>query len=127
MVSAGYSGLKLSPGSGFFAGCPEPRTHEYSGSLGRLLGRAAVGAMSERSERMGSSTIEARCVTHISVKIKAFKQIKARTAFPDRYRPASYCLRKKFRIAAATASGACTTMMWPLSMSSISARRNMAA
>ena len=84
MVSAGYSGLEPSPGSGFFAGCPEPRAHEYSRSLGRLLGRAAVSSMNERVERMASSTNEARCVTGISVKIKASKQIKARDAFPDR-------------------------------------------
>ena len=51
----------------------------------------------------------------------------SRTAFPDRCRAADYCLRKKFRIAAATASGACTTMMWPLSMIENSARRSMAA
>jgi hypothetical protein len=83
--------------------------------------------MNERIERMGSSTIEARCVTCISVKIKASKQTKAGNAFPDCYRVADYCLRKKLRIAAATASGACTTMMWPLSMIASSARRNMAA
>jgi hypothetical protein len=84
MVSAGYSGLEPRPGSGLFADSPEPRTHEYSQSLGRLLGRAAVSSMNERCERMASSTNEARCVTRISVKIKASKQIMARNAFPDR-------------------------------------------
>jgi hypothetical protein len=72
MVSAGYSGLKVSPGSGCFVCCREPQTHEYSQSLGRLLGRAAaVSAIVERIERMGSSTNEARCLTRISAKIKA--------------------------------------------------------
>jgi hypothetical protein len=76
MVSAGYAGLEARPGSGFFVCCmvccSEPQAHERSLSLGRLLGRAAaVGAIVERSERMGSSTKEARCLTRISVKIKA--------------------------------------------------------
>jgi hypothetical protein len=102
MVSAGYSGLAPRPGSGFFAGCPEPRTHEYSRSLGRLLGPAAVSSMIERCERMASSTNEARCVTRISVKIKASKQIKAKNAFADLQRGAGCCFRKKFRIACVT-------------------------
>jgi len=71
MVSAGYAGLEVSLDSGFPDCCREPRAHERSRSLGRLLGRAvAVGALYERSERMGSSTKEARCVTRILVKIK---------------------------------------------------------
>jgi hypothetical protein len=38
----------------------EPKTHESSQSLGRLLGRAAVvSAIIERIERIGSSTKEA--------------------------------------------------------------------
>ena len=70
MVSAGYPGLEARPGSGFFARGTEPQTHDCSRSLGRLLGRAAaVSAINERSERMGSSTKEARCVTAILVKI----------------------------------------------------------
>jgi hypothetical protein len=57
MVSAGYAGLEISPVSGFPDCCREPPAHERSRSLGRLLGRAvAVGALYERSERMGSST-----------------------------------------------------------------------
>jgi hypothetical protein len=72
MVSAGYSGLEVSPGSGCFACCTEPQAHEYSRSPGRLLGRAAaVSAINERSERMGSSTKEARCLTEILVGIMA--------------------------------------------------------
>jgi hypothetical protein len=61
MVSAGYSGFEESPGSGLFVSCTEPQTHEYNRSLGRLLGRAAaVSAINERIERMGSSTKEPR-------------------------------------------------------------------
>jgi hypothetical protein len=50
MVSAGYAGLKVSPDSGCFVcctnSCSEPRPHERSRSLGRLLGpAAAVGAI----------------------------------------------------------------------------------
>jgi hypothetical protein len=76
MVSAGYAGLEASPDSGFFVccmnRCAEPQPHERSRSLGRLLGRAAaVGAIYVRSERMGSSTNEARCLARISDKIKA--------------------------------------------------------
>jgi hypothetical protein len=57
MVSAGYSGLEVSPGSGFFVCCMEPKPHESRLSLGRLLGRAAaVSAIIERIERIGSST-----------------------------------------------------------------------
>jgi hypothetical protein len=42
----------------------EPNTHERSRSLGRLLGRAAaVSAIYERIERIGSSTKEA-CLFH---------------------------------------------------------------
>jgi hypothetical protein len=60
MVSAGYSGLKVSPSPGFFVCCMEPKTHQCSRSLGRLLGRAAaVSAIFERIERIGSSTKEA--------------------------------------------------------------------
>ena len=76
MVSAGYSGLEVSPSSGFFVCCMEPKTHERSQSLGRLLGReAAVSAIIERIERMGSSTKEARCLVRVSVRImtKAFE------------------------------------------------------
>ena len=80
MVSAGYSGLKVSPASGFFVCCIEPQTHEYSRSLGRLLGRAAaVSAIYERIERMGSSTKEARCLTRILVKVKATDKLKSTT------------------------------------------------
>jgi hypothetical protein len=72
MVSAGYSGLKVSPSSGFFVCCTQPHTHEYSQSLGRLLGRAAaVSAIYERIERMSSSTKVPRRLTRISVEIKA--------------------------------------------------------
>jgi len=64
MVSAGYSGLKVSPSSGLFVCCMEPKTHEYSRSLGRLLGRtAAVSALIGRIERIGSSTKNA-CLFH---------------------------------------------------------------
>jgi hypothetical protein len=85
MVSAGYAGLKVSPGSDFFACwmncCWEPQSHERSRSLGRLLGRAAaVGALYGRIKRMGSSTKEARCLTRISVKIKANDKLKSTTA-----------------------------------------------
>ena len=70
MVPAGYSGLEARPGPGLFACCTEPQPHDCSRSLGRLLGRAAaVSAIDERIERMGSSTKEARCVTAILVKI----------------------------------------------------------
>jgi hypothetical protein len=42
----------------------EPKTHEYSRSLGRLLGRtAAVSALIGRIERIGSSTKNA-CLFH---------------------------------------------------------------
>jgi hypothetical protein len=72
MVSAGYSGLEVSPGPDCFVCCTDPPTRENSRSLGRLLGRAAaVSAIYERSERMGSSTNEARCVAVILVEIKA--------------------------------------------------------
>jgi hypothetical protein len=52
MVSAGYSGLKESPSSDFFVGCSEPKTHESSRALGRLLGQPAVCAIIGRIERM---------------------------------------------------------------------------
>jgi hypothetical protein len=72
MVSAGYSGLEASPDSGCCIRCAEPKAHEYSQSLGRLLGRAAaVSAIWARSECMGSSTNEARCVARILAEIKA--------------------------------------------------------
>jgi hypothetical protein len=48
-------------------------------------------------------------------------------AFLDRLPPARHCSRKNRRIACATASGACTAMMWPLSMIASSERRNSAA
>jgi hypothetical protein len=79
MVSAGYAGLKVGPDSGCFVccmnSCSEPQPHERSRSLGRLLGRAAVGARYERIKRMGSSTKEARCLARISVEIKANDKI----------------------------------------------------
>jgi hypothetical protein len=72
MVSAGYSGLKVSPSPGFLVCCTEPKTHECSQSLGRLLGRAAAeSAIYVRIERMGSSTKDARYVARVSDKIKA--------------------------------------------------------
>ena len=75
MVSAGYSGLKVSPSSGFFVCCMEPKTHEYSRSLGRLLGRtAAVSAIIERIERMGSSTKEARLFHELTAKSRPRKK-----------------------------------------------------
>ena len=56
MVSAGYAGLEVSPDSGFPESCWEPKAHESSRSLGRLLGRtAAVSAIIGRIERIGSS------------------------------------------------------------------------
>jgi ribosomal protein S12 methylthiotransferase accessory factor YcaO len=62
----------VSPGSGFFVCCTQPHAHEYSQSLGRLLGRAAaVSAIYERIERMSSSTKVPRRLTRISVEIKA--------------------------------------------------------
>jgi hypothetical protein len=76
MVSAGYSGLKASPSSGFFVCCMESKTHEYSRSLGRLLGRAAaVSAIIERIERMGSSTKEARLFHKLTAKSRPSKKI----------------------------------------------------
>ena len=78
MVSAGYAVLKVSRDSGCFVccmnSCSEPQPHERSRSLGRLLGRAAVGARYERIKRIGSSTKEARCLARISVEIKANDQ-----------------------------------------------------
>ena len=75
MVSAGYSGLKVSPSSGFFVGCMDPKTHEYSRSLGRLLGRAAaVSAIIERIERIGSSTKEARLFHKLKAKSRHGKK-----------------------------------------------------
>jgi len=75
MVSAGYSGFEASPDRGLFVCsklcCLEPQPHARTRSLGRLLGRAAVGAEYERIKRMGSSTNEARCLAWLSVKIKA--------------------------------------------------------
>ena len=76
MVSAGYSGLKVSPRSGFFVCCMDPKTHEYSRSLGRLLGRAAaVSAINERIKRIGSSTKEARFLSQIDGEIKTANKI----------------------------------------------------
>jgi hypothetical protein len=78
MVSAGYSGLKVSPGSGFFVGCMELKTHEYSRSLGRLLGRAAsVSAISERIERICSSTKEARIFHKLTAKSRPSKKYRS--------------------------------------------------
>jgi hypothetical protein len=75
MVSAGYSGLKVSPSSGFFICCMEPKTHEYSQSLGRLLGRAAVvSAIIERIERMASSTKEAGLFHKLTAKSRPSKK-----------------------------------------------------
>ena len=76
MVSAGYSGLKVSPSSGFFVCCMDPKTHESSRSLGRLLGRAAaVSAIYERIERMGSSTKEARLFHKLMAKSRPGKKL----------------------------------------------------
>jgi hypothetical protein len=75
MVSAGYSGLKVSPSSGFFVCCMEPKTHESSRSLGRLLDRAAVvSAIIERIERIGSSTKEARLFHKLTAKSRPSKK-----------------------------------------------------
>ena len=75
MVSAGYSGLKESPSPGFFVCCMEPKTHEYSRSLGRLLGReAAVSAIFERIERIGSSTKEAGLFHKLTAKSRPSKK-----------------------------------------------------
>ena len=76
MVSAGYSGLKVSPSSGFFVCCMDPKTHESSRSLGRLLGRAAaVSAIIERIERIGSSTKEARLFHKLTAKSRPGQNI----------------------------------------------------
>ena len=92
MVSAGYSGLKESPSSGFIVACMEPLTHECSRSLGRLLGRAAVvSAIYERSERMGSSTKEARCVAWICDEIKVTTNTEWKKVRPPQWRPSCLC------------------------------------
>jgi hypothetical protein len=53
----------------------EPKTHEYSRSLGRLLGRAAVvSAIIERIERIGSSTKEARLFHKLTAKSRPSKK-----------------------------------------------------
>jgi hypothetical protein len=75
LVSAGYSGLKADPGSDLFVGCPEPKTHESSRSLGRLLGQPAVSAIIGRIERMGSLTKEAPLLASLNGEIKATKKI----------------------------------------------------
>jgi hypothetical protein len=53
----------------------EPKTHECSRSLRRLLGRtAAVSAIIERIERMGSSTKEARLFHELTAKSRPSKK-----------------------------------------------------
>jgi hypothetical protein len=60
----------------------DPKTHEYSRSLGRLLGRAAaVSAIIERIERIGSSTKEARLFHKLTAKSRPAKNI---AAWPSR-------------------------------------------
>jgi hypothetical protein len=52
----------------------EPKTHECSRSLGRLLGRAAaVSAIYERIERIGSSAKEARFFHKLTAKSRPGK------------------------------------------------------
>jgi hypothetical protein len=52
----------------------EPKTHERSQSLGRLLGRAAaVSAINERIERIGSSTKEAGLFHKLTAKSRPDK------------------------------------------------------
>jgi hypothetical protein len=54
----------------------EPKTHECSQSLGRLLGRAAaVSAIFERIERIGSSTKEARLFHKLTAKSRPGQNI----------------------------------------------------
>jgi len=54
----------------------KPKTHEYSRSLGRLLGReAAVSAIIERIERIGSSTKEAGLFHRLTAKSRPSKKI----------------------------------------------------
>jgi hypothetical protein len=53
----------------------DPKTHESSRSLGRLLGRAAaVSAIIERIERIGSSTKEARLFHKLTAKSRPSKK-----------------------------------------------------
>jgi hypothetical protein len=53
----------------------EPKTHECSRSLGRLLGRtAAVSAIIERIERIGSSTKEAGLFHKLTAKSRPSKK-----------------------------------------------------
>jgi hypothetical protein len=72
MVSAGYSGLKVSPSPGSFVCCMEPKTHECSRSLGRA---AAVSAIFERIERIGSSTKEARLFHKLMAESRPSKKL----------------------------------------------------
>jgi hypothetical protein len=54
----------------------EPKTHECSRSLGRLLGRAAVvSAIFERIERIGSSTKEARLFHKLMAESRPSKKL----------------------------------------------------
>jgi hypothetical protein len=63
----------------------DPKTHESSRSLGRLLGRAAaVSAIIERIERIGSSTKEARLFHKLTAKSRPSKKY-CSLAEPDHF------------------------------------------
>jgi hypothetical protein len=63
----------------------EPKTHESSRSLGRLLGQAAVvSAIFERIERMGSSTKEAGLFHELTAKSRPTKNIAHWPSHPER-------------------------------------------
>jgi hypothetical protein len=63
----------------------EPKTHESSRPLGRLLGQAAaVSAIFERIERMDSSTKEARLFHKFAAKSRPAKNIAHWPSHPER-------------------------------------------